>query len=65
MYVYIYITDMNRKLGNLLVEYSHCDSGTLATLFKTYFINIKRCQAWIYKDKYLVKMYTEWRKTIS
>ena len=28
------ITDMNMRLNNLLSEFSHCDSGTLSTLFR-------------------------------
>ena len=34
------ITDMNMRLINLLSEFSHCDSGTLSTLFRTYCMNI-------------------------
>ena len=34
------ITDMNMRLNNVLVEFSHCDSGTLSTLFRTYCMNI-------------------------
>ena len=34
------ITDMNRRFNNLLAEFSHCDSGTLSTLFRTYCMNI-------------------------
>ena len=39
------ITDMNMRL-NLLSEFSHCDSGTLSTLFRTYCMNIYGCQTW-------------------
>ena len=35
------ITDMNRILNHILAEFSHCDSGTLSTLFKTYSMNIE------------------------
>ena len=28
------IPDMNRRLNNLLAEFSHCDSGIISTLFK-------------------------------
>ena len=31
---------MYRRLNNLLAEFSHCDSGTLSTLFQTYCMNI-------------------------
>ena len=34
------ITGMNMRLNNLLAEISHCDSGTLSTLFRTYCMNI-------------------------
>ena len=34
------ITDINKILNNLLAEFSHCDSGTLSTLFRTYCMNI-------------------------
>ena len=37
------ITDMNMRLNNLLSEFSHCDSGTLSTLFRTYCMNIYGC----------------------
>ena len=32
------ITDMKTRLNNLLSEISHCDIGTLSTLFRTYCI---------------------------
>ena len=34
------ITDMYIRLNNLLAEFSHCDIGTLSTLFGTYCMNI-------------------------
>ena len=37
------ITDMNMRLNNLLSKFSHCDSGTLSTLFRTYCMNIYGC----------------------
>ena len=42
------ITDMNMRLNNLLSEFSHCDSGTLSTLFRTYCMNIYGRQTWRY-----------------
>ena len=42
---------MNMRLNNLLSEFSHCDSGSLSTLFRTY-------------SNYLDKFYTTWRKAI-
>ena len=36
------ITDMNMRLNHLLAEFSHYDSGTLSTLFKTYCMDVKR-----------------------
>ena len=30
---------MNMRLNNLLAEFSHCDSGTLSILFRTYCMN--------------------------
>ena len=56
------ITDMNMRLNNLLSEFSHCDSGTLSTLFRTYCMNIYGCQTWRYNSNYLDKFYTTWRK---
>ena len=38
--IYNAITDMNMRLNNLLSEFSHCDSGILSTLFRTYCMNI-------------------------
>ena len=58
------ITDMNMRLNNLLSEFSHCDSGTLSTLFRTYCMNICGCQTWRYNSNYLDKFYTTWRKAI-
>ena len=56
---------MNRRLNNLLAEFSHCDSGTLSTLFMTYCMNILYgCQAWRYNGNYLDKFYTTWIKPI-
>ena len=34
------ITDMNMRLNHLLAEFSHCDSGTLSTSFRTHCMNI-------------------------
>ena len=34
------ITAMNMRLNHLLAKCSHCDSGTLSTLFRTYCINM-------------------------
>ena len=53
-------TDMNRRLNNLLAEFSLCDSGPLSTLDLLYEYN--GCQAWIYNDKCLDTFYTTWRK---
>ena len=58
------ITDMNMRLNNLLSEFSHCDSGTLSTLFRTYCMNIYGCQTWRYNSNYLDKFYTTWRKAV-
>ena len=48
------ITDMNMGLNNLLSEFSHCDSGTLSTLFRTYCMNI------IYSIIYIYIIATIW-----
>ena len=58
------ITNMNIRLNNLLSEFSHCDSDTLSTLFRTYCMNIYGCQTWRYNSNYLDKFYTTWRKAI-
>ena len=34
------ITDINKTFNNLLATFSHCDDGTLSTVFNTYCINI-------------------------
>ena len=34
--IYNAITDMKMRLNHLLAEFSHRDSGTLSTLFRTY-----------------------------
>ena len=58
------ITDMNMRVHNLLAKLSHCDSGTLSTLFRTYYINIYGCQTWIYNGNNLDIFYITWRKAI-
>ena len=50
---------MNMRLNKLLSEFSHCNSGTLSTLFRTYYMNIYGCQTWGYNDNYLDKF--EWK----
>ena len=56
--IYNIITDMKRRLNNLLAEFSHCDSGTLSPLFRTSCMNIYGCQTWRYNGNYLDKLYT-------
>ena len=59
------ITDMNMRLNNLLAKFSHCDSGTLSTLFRTYCMNkLYGCQTWKYNGNYLDTFYTTWRKAV-
>ena len=58
------ITDMNMRLNNLLSEFSHCDNGTLSTLFRTYCMNIYGCETWRYNSNYVDTFYTTWRKAI-
>ena len=56
---------MNMRLNNLLSEFSHCDSGTLSILFRTYCMTILYgCQTWRYNGNYLDKFYITWRKAI-
>ena len=51
-------------LNSLLADFSHCDSVTLSTLFKTYCINLYGSQMWRYNDKTTRLFYTCWRKAI-
>ena len=46
------IIDMNMRLNNVLFEFSHCDSCTLSTLFRTYCMNIYGSQTWRYNGSY-------------
>ena len=55
----IYIVDLS-----LLADFSHCDSVTLSTLFKTYCMNLYGSQMWRYNDKTTRSFYTCWRKAI-
>ena len=55
---------MNMRLNNLLYEFSHCDSGTLSTLFRSYCLNIYGCRTWRYNSNYVDTFYTTWRKAI-
>ena len=66
------ITDMNMILNNLLSEFSHCDSGTLSTLFRTYCMNIYGCQTWTWPlssilstilDKIIMSLQSEYLMT--
>ena len=59
------ITDINMRLNNVLSEFSHCDSGNLSTIFRTYCMIIYGCQTWRYNSNYLETFYTTWRKAIS
>ena len=54
------IPDMNMRLNNLLSEFSHCESGTLSTLFRTYCTNRYWCQTWRYNGNYFDKLYSTW-----
>ena len=56
---------MTMRLNNLLSEFSHCDSGTLSTLCRTYCMNTYGCQTWRYNGNYLENCYTTWRKAIN
>ena len=56
----IYIVD----LIVLLADFSHCDSVTLSTLFKTYCMNLYGSQMWRYNDKTTRLLYTCWTKAI-
>ena len=56
--------DLHCKLNSLLTDFSHCDSVTLSTLFKTYCMNLYGSQMWRYNDKTTRSFYTCWRKAI-
>ena len=51
-------------LNSLLADFSHCDSITLSTLFKTYCMNLYGSQMWRYNDKTTRSFDTCWRKAI-
>ena len=40
--------DLHCRLNSLLADFSHCDSVTLSTLFKTYCMNLYGSQMWRY-----------------
>ena len=56
--------DLHCRLKSLLADFSHCDSVTLSTLFKTYCMNLYCSQMWRYNDKTTRSFYTCWRKAI-
>ena len=56
--------DLHCRLNSLLADFSHCDSVTLFTLFKTYCLNLYGSQMWRYNDKTTLLFYTCWRKAI-
>ena len=43
--------DLHCRHNSLLADFSHCDSVTLSTLFKTYCMNLYGSQMWRYNDK--------------
>ena len=43
--------DLHCRLNSLLADFSHCDSATLSTLFKTYCMNSYGSQMWRYNNK--------------
>ena len=56
--------DLHCRLNSLLADFSHCDSVTLSTLFKTYCMNLYGSQMWRYNDKNTRSFYTCCRKAI-
>ena len=58
--------DLHCRLNSLLADFSHCDSVTLSTLFKTYLLiyTAAKCGDWRYNDKTTRSFYTCWRKAI-
>ena len=50
--------DSHCRLNSLLADFSHCDSVTLSTLFKTYCMNLYGSQMWRYNDKTTRSFYT-------
>ena len=54
--------DLHCRLNSLLADFSHCDSVTLSTLFKTYCMNFYGSQMWRYNDKTTRSFYACWRK---
>ena len=43
--------DLHCRLNSVLADFSHCNSVTLSTLFKTYCIHLYGSQIWRYNDK--------------
>ena len=56
--------DLHCRLNSLLTDFSHCDSITLSTLFKTCCMNLYDSQMRRYNDKTTRSLYTCWRKAI-
>ena len=50
--------DLYCRLNSLLADFSHCDSVTLSTLFKTYCMNLYCSQMWRYNGKTTRSFYT-------
>ena len=46
--------DLHCRLNSFLADFSHCDSVTLSTLFKTYCMNLYGSQMWSTMIKLLV-----------
>ena len=59
------VRDFNRKVNNLLADFSFVDNNTLSVLFDSYCMSIYESQLFKLYDKNSVKcLYVAWRKTI-
>ena len=60
------VRDFNRRVNNLLADFSFVDSNTLAVLFDSYCMSIYRSQLFKLYDKNSVNcIYVAWRKAIK
>ena len=51
------VKDLNCRLNNFLVDFSHCNSNTLSTLFNSYCMNVYGCQPRKFNGKHINTFY--------
>ena len=59
------VKDLDCRLNNLPVNFTHCNSNTLSPLFNFYCLHVYGCQLSKFKGKHIKTFFTAWRKAIQ